>query len=366
MDHLRSPYNASSFETALRSLSLSNDASDGSDSLKCKLRHIKINTAKDALTDSLSQDLSPHSTTYQPGHQRNVSRKSSYPFIPSPLGPKIFTDDLASDVSGLVPSSITTPRRRGARHVSQPELKRRSLPMSTSPISLSEQHRMLGPASFSSYHRRQLTDPFIDRDSSSGVQSPGLNYGQASSISISPLPSPGLDHGQQYAQAPLIGTPPFPSPGPNYTQTPSIPTQARHPDTAPLTEQQKLALRQAWIADGAREIAALARRRATLECQFQLSGTVSDLQALQEATKALADATHLDHRVEQRRKLFMPCGMRAMRVLSANHPGDGFGDEERGGNQGGEGSLLRGEMALMERICGEMVRSAEDRKRGRV
>lgn len=356
LGHSRSSSRASSFEAGLRSLSLSNSARDANDSLKCKSHHNIFKHSKTTLTNRISQDLSP--PTASRGHQRNISRNSSYPSIPSPLGPQTFTSDLLSDVSGLVPSvSSTTPRPHGARQVSQPEAKRHRQPTSMSPLSPSSPLKILKPTVPNPHHRRQNTDPFVDQERTS-AEVPKLAYNQPSPTSTPRLLSPGIGYGIGSRQTEPISTPLFADPGPYYAQT-AVPSQ--RPSTA-LTEQQKRALRQTWIEDGAREIAALARARATADAQYQSSRSLTDLQVLHEATAALAEATSLERRVEQRRNLFMPVGMQAMRTTAENRLHDGFGGAEMGG---GEGRLLGGQMAVMERICGEVLRGAEERRRRR-
>ena len=219
---------------------------------------------------------------------------------------------------------------------------------------------ILKPAVPNPHHRRQNTDPFVDREGPR-ANSPQLVYKQSSPTSTPRLPSPGIGYGIGTRQTEPLSTSLFVDPGPYYAQT----TASQRPSTTTLTEQQKRALRQTWIADSAREIAALARAHAAANAQYQSSRSLADLQTLHEATAALAEATSLERRVEQRRNLFMPAGVQAMRTTVESRPQDGFGGEEMGRGRGAAGRLLGGEMALMERICGEVMRGAEERRQRR-
>jgi hypothetical protein len=210
------------------------------------------------------------------------------------------------------------------------------------------------------HHRRQNTDPFVDQARTS-AEIPRPTYNQPSPTSTPRLLSPGIGYGIGSRQTEPIYTSLFADPGPYYAQN-AVPSQRL--TTTALTEQQKRALRQTWIEEGAREIAALARARAAADAQYQHSRSPADLQLLREATAALAEATSLERRVEQRRNLFMPVGMQAMRTTAESQPQDGFGGEEMRGGRG-EGRLFGGQMAVMERICGEVMRSAEERRRKR-
>ncbi|KAF2002925.1 hypothetical protein P154DRAFT_532775 [Amniculicola lignicola CBS 123094] len=141
---------------------------------------------------------------------------------------------------------------------------------------------------------------------------------------------------------------------------PSYPTAQ-----APLSlqGQHKLA-REKWIRDSAREIALLAQKVKACQAKYLVTSKLADYQEYMHAREQFMQATSLERRLEQRRQIGLPPGMKPLRTGAGNLPGDGFqglgfqGLGQEGGSEVGDGSgkLLGYRMALMEKTCGQVYK----------
>lgn len=170
-------------------------------------------------------------------------------------------------------------------------------------------------------HARQLSDPFLDTHPQRA-----LNHAQ-------PIPPQSL---------PIVRG--------RLTHTPEVRQK--------LNEQK--VQREIWIRTEAKKIADLNRAKAAAEQQYRLTGSQEDLKAWECAIVAFNDSIDLDKRQEERRNLFLPESMRALRVGRDSLPSDGhsaFGTA----TSAGQSPLLGYQMALMERLGAEVVTKEEER-----
>ncbi|KAH7080525.1 hypothetical protein BKA63DRAFT_600848 [Paraphoma chrysanthemicola] len=126
-------------------------------------------------------------------------------------------------------------------------------------------------------------------------------------------------------------------------------------------------IRAKWIKTEAKKIAELGRLSFVAAQQYQQTGTQKDFDIWQKFTKAYEDATNLGKRQEERRNMFMPQGMKAMRTGEHNLPGDQSASFTNGnatgdGSTQGQGELLGWKMAYMERVCAEVKRRADEKE----
>ncbi|KAF2796250.1 hypothetical protein K505DRAFT_166497 [Melanomma pulvis-pyrius CBS 109.77] len=196
--------------------------------------------------------------------------------------------------------------------------------------------------------------------------SSGLNYGQAyarAQASKIRLPHPFDSYQANPSTTPRHDLP-MPAPATGIGLGSGITTVDNHPSTQ--TEAQKVAIRQAWIRNNSAQIASLARSRAAAQAKYHSTQSLEDLENLQRITRAFADATDLDKRLEERRNLFMPEGMMAMRTGVGCVAGDGFGEVPQkdgdGSGMGEKGKLLGWRMATMEKIGAEVIKGTNERK----
>ncbi|KAF2032021.1 hypothetical protein EK21DRAFT_87628 [Setomelanomma holmii] len=378
-----------------------------------------------------SEKHSPHKDIYVPGgfahHRRVSSRVSSLPAIPSPLGPRHYVDDLGSDVSGLVspvPASSATKRRDQEKDDDSDSaddgLQIIGLDV---PVRLTSDpdSPFFNPSISVHGHARKITDPFVDYENvfdDSPTPSPSM-----SKVARMPIPtarsgtnarqsslalSPGRWVTREYANSPA----PLPSQSvvsmsPGYVETPSPRkpdfrfTESTTPRTSsfdnfaqandrvdlpipppPLSSVQgrlfhtsetraqldaRADVRAEWIRTEAKKIADLGRLSFAAAQQYQQMGSQKDFELWQKFSKAYEDATNLEKRQEERRNMFMPQGMKAMRTGDENLAGDDSAAFTNGNHSNGDaaqvqGSLFGWKMAYMERVCAETKRRAAEKK----
>ena len=116
------------------------------------------------------------------------------------------------------------------------------------------------------------------------------------------------------------------------------------------TQHRKL-IREAWIRNSARQIAQLNIARMIAEQEYHNTPIQANLVAWRRATLASNNAVLMDGKLEERRIMFMPRSMGGvMRLGEWNLAEDGFA------GCGSEGALVGVRMALMERVCAEVMR----------
>ncbi|KAJ4367584.1 hypothetical protein N0V83_007168 [Neocucurbitaria cava] len=331
------------------------------------------------------QDL--HVPSQSLHQRRNSSRVSSLPTIPSPLAMgHSRRDDLGSDVSGLVSPSPTSPYfSRTVRGGEQPRIPMPSDRYMNEPYTSSNRSPLFGTnPGFG--HSRKHTDPFVDEPASqfNKPSAPGPQMvsqpRRVSWGSLSPSPAntpitttfaasnPGLTTPAAQASSPQRPSPfqaylgatsdrsPLPIPPPPLS---SIQGQYTHaPEDRARLDAQK-AIRENWIRTEAKKIADLKRAEMAAATKYAQTHTQDDYEAWQRAAAAFADATSTEKRMAERRNLFMPRGMTAMRTGPENLVRDGTAAVPGGGG-GGQGRLLGFHMALHERICAEVKRRGEE------
>jgi hypothetical protein len=356
---------------------------------------------------------------YVPGsfahHRRQSSRLSSLPSIPSPLGPRHYADDLGSDVSGLVSPLPHSPEQTRCFEEKVPttpqKLDLHVLKVAANSVG-SPYHRN------KSGHDRKIADPFVEDTeklegllarpspfvaqamqknslSPSQVQVPGTPAFQFPSSPVSQkgqnnLSSPdyqGFAHPSARTDFRVPGTPVFQPFQPTTPSTPffqnfanptpredlpipppplsSVQGQLHHNAETRALLDARAAIRADWIRAEAKKIAELSRQSFAAAQQFQQTGSKEDYKMWQAVSAAYDDATNLEKRQEERRNMFMPQGMTAMRTGAENVVGDqsvAFAVGEGQSESPNQGKLLGFQMAYMERITAEVKRREEERK----
>lgn len=291
-------------------------------------------------------------------HKRESRRLSSIsPSVPSPLGPGQFRDNWRSDVSGLVSPLPASPGPWN--RVKKLEAQKSPLPFDMHGNKSSmENKRIPCQMDMSFGHYRKYTDPFVDHH-------------------LSPAPSPHAASPRDFCLSSPFGTRtptsstlqfhrdsvtrvnlPIPPPPLDAVQG-----RLRHTPKACTRLDAQKAVRENWIRTEAKRIAGLSRVVFAASQAYQQSRQQKDYDAWERAQAAFIDATNLEKRQEERRNLFLPAGIIAMRTGQMNVVSDGsvaypvtpefssscdgsLGDQK-------EGKLLGWRMALMERVCAE-------------
>ncbi|KAL5114651.1 hypothetical protein ACEQ8H_007444 [Pleosporales sp. CAS-2024a] len=141
----------------------------------------------------------------------------------------------------------------------------------------------------------------------------------------------------------------------------SIQGQVHHSPETRARLDARAASRADWIRSEATKIAELRRKSFAAEQQYRATNAPEDLIAWQELAGEYADATDLDKRQEERRNMFMPGGMRAMRTGAENMQGDESASyHDQGGKRPRQGALLGFHMAFMERVGAEVERRNDE------
>ncbi|KAF2686568.1 hypothetical protein K458DRAFT_199805 [Lentithecium fluviatile CBS 122367] len=349
-------------------------------------------------------------------HQRKPSnRNSAIPPMPSRLGPGHPRNDLGPDTSRLV-SSPSTSSMTPQRHLRDQSWRQGGLtarygqPVGMMNTASSTPRK---PGEWNTTHTHTHTrypsdsnDPFIERRPASlvppratptpaptpiSMQTDG-RVGPSTQPPVTPSPAKSRffahPRGVPSTHPTSTGYGPQHEDTPTTTKTPaptssSTPTQDAPIPPVPLTNPC-LATRQSWILHTASHIASCSRAHLHVKTQYALHPSPENLETLHHTQTALKEATDLEKRVEARRNLFMPGGMRALRTGFGAGVGDGFaggyvgeggtgtattGTADGGGCGGGEeaetevetqtqtqGRLLGGYMAFLERVCAEGMR----------
>lgn len=253
----------------------------------------------------------------EPIHHRRVSSRFAFvPVLPSPLGPGRVTDDLYLDVSGLVPpTSATAPLLAPpkAHWHGAPATKASTPTAAAGPAAIPLSWTQHTPTSYSPFDTSPASDPFIDRGSPDET-----------------LPA-STPHG--YPDSP----PPHPTP------------QQPHAETD--TGADTIALRRTWIQTQTQHLTSTARAAQLAQRKYNLTSSPQDHAAWLRAQAVFLEAWDLQRLVAQRRELTLPRGMKALRIGKGNVAGDGMcgmdGDRE--------GGVLGFRMAVMERVCAEIM-----------
>ncbi|KAH5158236.1 hypothetical protein HBH69_070900 [Parastagonospora nodorum] len=343
---------------------------------------------------------------YVPGGFGNHRKMTSQtmPSVPSPLGPQALHNLSAALATLMSPDSPmqSSPHRNGQygrkAKRSQEKIDLHVLKVSANAVG-SPYHRKT-PASGLG-HARNITDPFVENNSMGG-SSPGTSPFGTHAREDMPLPStptvqvpatpPFEVRGSPSAQrnqnrngssnylgfnSPLARRDFHAPKAPVFQPTPSLPAdlpfangtatrvdlpipppplstvhgKLQHTQETRDRLNEQAIIRAEWIRTEAAKIAQLSRQMYAAEQQFRSTGSKEDYEVWQRLAAEYAEATDLDKRQEERRNMFMPPGMTAMRTGVENPGGDqsaAFGQSER------EGKLLGFKQAYMERICAEM------------
>jgi hypothetical protein len=367
-------------------------------------------------------DTSPPKELYMPGgfgqHRPKNSRLSSLPGLPSSLGPQHYVGSLKTDLSGLVsPMSISPHQNTHWRKTTKKsvEFDLHALKVSANAVG-SRPHHNSPNKSFEIGHERNITDPFVDNADTGKKPSMPLPFGAHASQNMNLPPAPQV-------QVPY--TPTFQFPGPasaklaqngNSTSiyqdfaspsaqsdfrvpktpvfhsfsaaVPASPSQAfvfangiasrvdltipppvfssvqgklnHTPETRPCLDA-RAAIRADWIRTEAGKIAELCRQTYAAGEKSRETGTTEDYQMWQSLIAEYNDATDQDKRQEERRNMFMPQGMKAMRSY-AEAVADGQSAEFGQDETQGEGKLLGHQLAFMERVCAEVKRKKDEKE----
>jgi hypothetical protein len=352
-------------------------------------------------------------------HRRESSRLSSLPSIPSPLGPGHLVDHLGSDDSGLVsplPSSEFTRRSEKKATPSPQKLDLHVLKVSANPVGSPYKWKSFG-------HDRKITDPFVEDSKKlekSGVPSPFVSQVKQNGGCQSPsqVQVPGTPAESQFPDSSVMqygvkgpdtptykdfthllalpnfrvpDTPvfaPFPPDTPVTaafpTSTPAIPKYTDFVPRAdlpipppPLSSVQghlnhspeararldaRAPIRSEWIKTEGAKIAALARSTHAATMKFQQSGAQEDLDEWRRLSALYTDATTLSKRQEERRNMFMPQDMTAMKTDVAEDQSAAF-SQNQGEEKGEKQALLGFKMAFMERIIAEVKIAKEEKEK---
>ncbi|KAJ4353235.1 uncharacterized protein N0V89_004962 [Didymosphaeria variabile] len=283
-------------------------------------------------------------------HQRRVSSKFSFvPVLPSPLGPGHFTDDLGSDFSGLVsPAPAATPLLRPPNphwHTAQGPRTATPTP-SAVPFSWAQST----PVSYSPFDTSPASDPFVEHHPPIPSSSSYTPLRRRAPTPQTPQCHDSFQHtllhpvtGDSSHSPTLIPPPPF---IPNLAVSLAEPS----PSSRARLDAQKV-LRKAWIESKTHHLAATMRAAVLAKHQHERTQSPADYEAWICAQALFQEAWDVDRLTEERRNLTLPDGMRALKTgpgtLPCDRPCDGMGEEE--------GGVLGFKMALMERICAEVV-----------
>ncbi|KAF2447544.1 hypothetical protein P171DRAFT_482278 [Karstenula rhodostoma CBS 690.94] len=291
-------------------------------------------------------------TTQGTIHHRRVSSKFSFvPTLPSPLGPGHYTDDLGSDISGLV-SPETKPAPLPRTHTAQqsnlpalslaPAPRIAALTPAAVPFSWTQNTT---PDIYSPFDTSPASDPFVERDPP--PTSTPAGFAPVKRKNPTP-PTPYVPRTEpdntRTLRHPVTGLSTHSSiPPPSFTASLALALPQPSPTArARLTAQKPQ--RKTWIETTAAHLATAAHNAARAKHAFESSRRPADYAAFLAAQAVFLATWDLDALVAQRRELTMPEGMRALRAEEA---GDGLGE--------GEGRVLGGGMAVMERVCAEVV-----------
>ncbi|KAF1915208.1 hypothetical protein BDU57DRAFT_530246 [Ampelomyces quisqualis] len=339
-------------------------------------------------------------------------RLSSLPAMHSPLGPGHQVNLSASNLPGLLSPSLVSPNSRSGwrKKVNPQKLDLHVLKVSANSVG-SPYHK---PKGFGLGHERNITDPFVEQaEDKSSKPSPFVAHvTQEAGSSPTPMDvspgeptlrfpaSPFSQHGE--ACAPSLSSQGFarssprsefgrqgtPRLQPFQSTTPWTPSFSAFANSSPrvdlpvppppltTTEGQlfhtpemrarldaQAAVRADWIRTEAKKIADLSCSSFAAARRFEKTGTQEDYETWQQLAKAYEDATDLEKRQEERRNMFMPQGMQAMRTggeIASDLQSAAFPTANGAGQ--GEGHLLGFQMAYMERICAEIKRSNDEKE----
>lgn len=307
-------------------------------------------------------------------HRRSSSRISSLIAIASPLGPGFRKNDRDSDVSGLLSPALGSCRPRSWQPESaapkssvQSGLHKKEVDVDsrTSPF--------LTPVSFG--HSRKQTDPFVAFEDTkkwykSAPPSPRTLQAPQQFVLRSPawihetttptsqrfvdipswtsLPSSPSRHDSLEADERTLPIPPPPLPLPSgkCVHTPGV--------RARLDAQKSI--RADWIRTEARKMAESARASHEAMQVFQQTRSKGDYTTWQRAEATFKRATDSTRLQEERRNMFLPNGMVALRTDYIEDGSLSYSVVDGGTTRKGSdaGPLLGYHMAWMERICAEI------------
>jgi hypothetical protein len=339
-------------------------------------------------------------------HRRQSNRLSSLPIIPSPLGLDRRTEDLSSDGSDLMSPQPILSVPQGQRQGQDEQKGMQMFGLDTrDPMPNGQESRFGTFKSFGFGHGRRPTDPFVDpTDKWSQAQqaSPFVTQAQQKfAFHADPdveVPSTPVFYQQDFES--LVGSPksrgrmpwtPVKEQGntsvpvlqPYQPATPITPSFQGFNNPAPRMDlpippsplaaaqgqlvhtprtrarlDAQVDIRGEWIRNEAKAIAELSRLSFAAAQRYQHSGTQEDFDLWQRLAMAYEDATNLEKRQEERRNMFMPHGVKAMKTGVDNVTGDQSAaySEADGEGHGQGGKLLGFQMAYMERVCAEVKR----------
>jgi hypothetical protein len=360
-------------------------------------------------------------------HRRESSRLSSLPRIPSPLGPGHFVDHLGTDYSGLVsplPSPEVTRRPEKKATPSPQKLDLHALKVSANPVGSPYRRKSSENDRKSFGHDRKITDPFVEKSEklekaglpspfvaqakhNGGFQSPAQVQVLGSPATFQFSSSPSMQHGVNgpythtyggFAHSPALpdfhvpDTPVFAQFPPDTPITPTFPTftptiptyngfapradlpipppplssvqgQLQHSPEARARLDARASIRAEWIKTEGAKIAALARETHAATMKFQQSGAQEDLDEWRRLSALYTDVTTLSKRQEERRKMFMPQGMSAMKTGVVGDQSAAFSHDQSGEQGEKQEQLLGFKMAYIERIIAEMKIAKEEKER---
>ncbi|OAK94402.1 hypothetical protein IQ06DRAFT_382097 [Phaeosphaeriaceae sp. SRC1lsM3a] len=347
-------------------------------------------------------------------HRRSSSRMSSFPDVPSPLTSELCVRSTFADGSNLM-SSLSSPlRSRQFEKMAKTPQKLDLHILKVSANGKGSPYHMT--KSFG--HSRKITDPFVDNvksEDQSQLPSPFVTQAtrkmehissfQGGSAEPTVSNSPGScavknRYGVAAATVPrtsqtpsqqdefgALNTPAFsPLPAmssmaPNFKPSMGGAPRVDLPIPPPILSSVDSQLvmtpvtrahldaraeaRASWIREGARTIAALSRLSFVAGQRYQQTGTKEDYENWQQLLTAFEDATDQEKRQGARRNMFMPTGVQAMRTR-----GDNVFDDQSAAfqpdNADDEGHLLGFKMAYMERLCAEVKRRDNEKKKAEV
>lgn len=283
-------------------------------------------------------------------HYRRVSSNLSFvPVVPSPLGP---ARDLGSNVSGLRspgPMPVPSVQQHSSKRNIAPAPKTAGLQV---PPRIPSSWTQNSPGCYSPFDMSPSNDPFLERHPS---------VEQSSSTYIPPqrrTPTQASPQARQFSQPdlrhPVTGLSIYDN---KPIPPPALPIGESRRVAKPASQtrlDEKKALREEWIKNGARKIVALAHTVTALKQKYLITRRYEDLNAWVEAQTEYENATNLELVTEDRRNLLLPEGMRALKAGPGTLPEDAMG--------GKAGGLLGHKMAVMEKICAEAVTKEDNYK----
>jgi hypothetical protein len=352
-------------------------------------------------------------------------RVPSLPLVASPVDYERKYPHSIPDTFGLLSPSLISPdsHKRWHKAVEPPKLDLHILKVSANPVGSRPYHtpghtpmssgfgltpKSAGfdftPKSAGFGHDRSMTDPFVEQPGKSAQPSPFLaqvtgsspapmDMTPGSAASLVPA-SPFFQRGQSYASSPGFqggarssplgarGTPRFqlferqsttpatlsfpprqdlPIPPPPLSSTNG---QLFHTPEARARLDAQTAVRADWIRNEAKMVADLSRASFTAARRFEETQTQSDYEEWKRLAQAYDVATDLEKRQEERRNLFMPHGMKAMRTggeIASDVQSAAFPPANDVGP--GEGHLLGFQAAYWERIYAEVKRGNDEKEK---